>query len=275
MSIVRQVGIKTATRGTEWANGEEFGPGARLRERSVRRRVARSPAGLSLMIATSRLTATPGSRLRIAAALTVLLTGVPRAHAEAGLILVESLSAPAGDLRAMDYVAPGTTIDLGTSTVVVLDHLATCTRETVTGGVLNVQSPNSQVDGGSIARSQLDCDGRQLQLDATRAQGGGQVYRAIDQRPLVLYGTAPLILATRGGTIRIERDDQPAPPIEIQVPESSKGRSVTVDLALSHQELAPGGSYRVIAGGRQQAFVVDRAAKRGADVPLLARLLPI
>jgi hypothetical protein len=216
------------------------------------------------------------SSLCFAAALTVALIGMPRAHAATDLILIESLSAPAGDLRAMDYAAPGTTVDLGTSTVVVLDHLATCTRETVTGGRLNVQSPNSQVEGGSVVRSQLDCDGHQLQLDAAKAQGGGQVYRVIDQRPLVLHGTAPVILAKHGGTVRIERDDQPSPPIEVQVPEPPKGQSATVDLALSHQELVPGGRYRVLAaGGRQQAFVVDPAATGGAGVPLLARLLPI
>jgi hypothetical protein len=190
-------------------------------------------------------------------------------------VLIESLSAPVGDLQVMDYVPQGTTINLGISTVVVLDHLATCTRETVTGGVLNVQSPDSHVEGGSIVRSKVDCDGHQLQLDAARAQGGGQVYRVIDQRALVLHGTAPLILSRRGGTIRIERDDKPSPPIEVQAPQPAAGRSVTIDLARSHQELAPGGTYRIIAGGRQQTFLVDPAATGGAGVPLLERLLPI
>src|SRR5271169_4016176 len=81
--------------------------------------------------------------LRIAAALAAVLAGMQGARAGSGLVLIESLSAPAGDLAIMDYVAPGTTIDLGKSTVIVLDHLATCTRETVTGGMLIVDSPDS------------------------------------------------------------------------------------------------------------------------------------
>jgi len=216
-----------------------------------------------------------GALLPIAAVLGVLLASAHGARADTGLVLIESLSAPVADLAAMDYVASGTTINLGASTVVVLDHLATCTRETVTGGVLIVDSPDSRVTGGSIASSKLDCDGHQLQLTAASAQGGGQVYRAINHRSLVLHGTEPMILARRGGTIRIERVDQPSPAIEVQAPEPATGRTVSIDMAQSHQELAPGGTYRVIAGDRQQTFLVDPAAKGGAEVPLLARLLPI
>ena len=87
------------------------------------------------------------SAVSLAATLAVILAGAQPARAE-GLVLVESLSAPAGDLAPMDYVDAGKTIDLGKSTVIVLAHLATCTRETVTGGVLHVNSPNSQVISG-------------------------------------------------------------------------------------------------------------------------------
>jgi hypothetical protein len=211
----------------------------------------------------------------IAAALLVLLLGAAQAKADAGLILVESLSAPVSDLEPMDYVTPGTTINLGKSTVVVLDHLATCTRETVTGGVLTVEATASRVDGGVIEVSNPECDGRRLQLDARKAQGGGQLYRDIGGRPLVLYGTAPVIMTARGGPIRIERVDPPGPPIELVAREPVAGRSMTTDLARWHQELAPGGKYLLIFGGRQETFLVDSAAKTGPDVPLLARLLPI
>src|SRR4029077_19995193 len=100
-------------------------------------------------------------------------------------------------------------------------------------------------------------------------------YRALERRPLVLYGTAPVILARRGGIFRIERTDQSSPAIEVRAAEPASGHSTTIDLARTHQELAPGGSYRIIAGDRQQSFVVDSAAKGGGGVPLLARLLPI
>jgi hypothetical protein len=203
----------------------------------------------------------------------ILLLAIGRfsfAWAGSATVLVESLSVPVTGVSEMDYVAPGMTIDLGAAGVVVLDHLASCTRETATGGVLRVGEDESETKGGMITRIKVECDGRLLQLSAAMAQGGGQVYRSID-RALSLYSTAPLIVTGQRGTVLIERLDKPDPPISVQ---ATGGNPAALDLAASHHELAAGGYYRITLGSHSMTFRVDAAAK-GRDAPLLARLLPI
>jgi hypothetical protein len=192
------------------------------------------------------------------------------AWAEPATVLVESLSIPVAGVTVMDYVAPGTTIDLGGSGVIVLDHLATCTQEIATGGVLRVGAEESQTNGGNITRTQMECDGRVLQLSASMAKGGGQVYRAIG-RSLLLHSTAPMILAGKDGTVMIQRLDQPDPPISLQ---ARGGASGAIDMAAQRQELVAGGTYRITLGQNSVTFRIDPAAK-GREAPLLARLLPV
>jgi hypothetical protein len=110
------------------------------------------------------------------AGLVLVLAGGSEVRAEMAQVLVESLSAPVQDIRESDYVTPGTTIDLGTSTTIVLEYLAICRREKITGGIVHVGAQSSWVKGGTISRTEADCSGR-LQVDASQAVGGGPIYR--------------------------------------------------------------------------------------------------
>jgi hypothetical protein len=208
--------------------------------------------------------------LSIVGTLLLTISGFTPASAEPATVLVESLSIPVSGVAEMDYVAPGTTIELGAGGVIVLDHLASCTRETAIGGVLRVGADESETKGGKITLLQVECDGRMLQLSAAMAQGGGQVYRAIE-RTFSLHSTAPLIMTRQHGTVLIERLDKPDTPITLQ---ATGGNPPTIDLAASHHELVAGGYYRITLASHSMTFRVDSAAK-GRDAPLLARLLPI
>jgi hypothetical protein len=207
---------------------------------------------------------------RIVGTLLLTISGFAPASAGSPTVMVESLSIPVAGVSEMDYVAPGTTIDLGAEGIIVLDHFARCTRETATGGVLRIGADESETKGGKIARLQVECDGRMLQLSAAMAQGGGQVYRAIE-RSLSLHSTAPMIVTRQNGTVLIERLDKPDTPITLQ---ATGGDPSTIDLAASHHELVAGGYYRITLASHSMTFRVDSAAK-GRDAPLLARLLPI
>ncbi len=213
-------------------------------------------------------------------ALTVMLIAPAVARADNAMVLVESVSAGITGITEMSYVNAGTHIDLGHSGVVVLDHLADCSRETVTGGSLTVGARQSQVDGGSIARSSLDCDGQQLQLAASESTGGGQVYRTFSgplgqQADLLkLSTTEPVILATAPGSLQITRIDQAAAPLNITVGSASTAQPAAIDLAVLHLTLTPGAIYCATLGPENIKFQVDPDAA-GADKPLLARLLPI
>jgi hypothetical protein len=216
----------------------------------------------------------------LALSLMLMIAAPGLARADNAVVLVESVSASITGITAMSYVNSGTQIDLGPSGVIVLDHLADCSRETVTGGSLLVGALQSQVAGGVIARSQWPCGGQQLQLAASMSTGGGQVYRGfsgpVSQQTdlLDMHSTAPVILATDIGNLQITRIDQTAIPIIIPVTAASSSQPAAIDMAALHLALTPGAIYCISLGEQNLTFRVDPAAA-GAAQPLLARLLPI
>lgn len=139
----------------------------------------------------------------------LLLSGLP-ARADEPMILVESVSPPIPNVSPMTYINAGTTIDLGQSTVLVLDHLNTCVRETITGGVVHVADPVSQIANGTFKNARLACDGGNLASAAVASQGG-VVYRALGD-PLLIRSTTPLFVAATTGTLVITKEGDEASP---------------------------------------------------------------
>jgi hypothetical protein len=198
----------------------------------------------------------------------------PQPAAPQPAAMVESLSQPIAGIAAMDYLAAGQTITLAPDATLVLDYLASCTRETITGGTVHVGEQASTIEHGHLARRRLDCDGNDLQLTAAQSDAGGvAVYRAIGRAApaLTLRGSMPVIVARGAGPIRIERLDTEEPPRDLAVP--AAGRQM-VDLAASRTLLAPGGLYRVTQGSRSVVVRIAADAAPGA-LPLVLRLLPL
>ena len=81
------------------------------------------------------------------------------ALAETPVAVVEDVKGKPSGVEFMDYVVPGKVIRLGPNDSIVLGYLASCWRETITGGTVRVGAEQSMVHDGQIERVKVDCDG--------------------------------------------------------------------------------------------------------------------
>ncbi len=224
--------------------------------------------------------------LRTCAALVIgalLLTAPtgPAGAADRPAVLVESISIPVQGVEAMDYLTPGMVVNLGTDGVLVVDYLASCVRETITGGSATIGTAQSSVEKGKVTRRRVECDGGELQLTAAQSdQGGGAVYRSalgghgpdgLPEPDLTLRSRVPFITTKLSGTIKIERLDQPESTLEFATASAGK---TGIDLGKTQNQLTAGGLYRASLGKRSLVFRIAPDAA-GADAPLVARLVPL
>jgi hypothetical protein len=205
------------------------------------------------------------------AVLMVLVGSGTSGWADQPLILVENISAQVPNVMPMTYIKLGTTIDLGQSTMLVLDYLNTCVRETIIGGVVRIGGRFSRSDHGTVENSRMTCDGGNLQLAAAASQGG-VVYRALGN-PLIIRSTSPVFLAATPGTLSISPEGEDKT-IDEQVPDNGHHGVFLLDLAEAKISLRRGTTYEAKMGDRHVTFRVDDKAG-GADVPLLQRMVPI
>ncbi|HET6220529.1 MAG TPA: hypothetical protein VFE11_00125 [Dongiaceae bacterium] len=213
-----------------------------------------------------------------AAGLAGLLASAAPAHAGEPVAIVEEIQAAGNALRVMDYLEAGQRIELHPGESLILGYLASCWRERITGGVIVVGTEQSEVQGGQVKRSRVECDGGNLQLSQrVGGESGVLVLRAPEEgKPagaplpppdLVIYGTQPLIrLAGSSGPVTIERLDKGEAPIELFLERRY------LDLATTKWRLAAGGVYRAKSEGRALVISVDRRAAAGPG-PVLGRLV--
>lgn len=217
-------------------------------------------------------------RRLLIAALCVLGSGAAFAQQAA---LVEDAKGKNLDVDFMDYVDAGRVIKLAPGDELVLGYLRSCWRETIKGGTVTVGAEQSTVEGGSVRREKVECDGGKMRLtQAQSGQAGVMVFRA-PPRPAqgpaapqaTLYGLSPVLDVKGGGTVTIERVDQPGEKLTVQVAAQQLQRGAFHDLAKADQKLVAGGVYRASAGpGREIVFKIDPEAKPG-QAPVISRLL--
>lgn len=219
------------------------------------------------------------TRLLVIAAFAVLvvLPAAAQRKAPPAAAIVEDLDARVKGAELLAYVETGHRIDASGGTV-VLNYLASCVRETITGGTLVVGERESTVTGGQVKRDTLAaCDSGKLVLRESEGgksgamvfrKGGNQQGRATLPKPeIVIYGSSPIITPVEATDIvLIERLDVQGSIMSLH---TSKGK---VDLAAEGKQLEPGGLYKARAGAAEMVFLVDSAAKPG-NAPPAARLL--
>ncbi len=208
----------------------------------------------------------------------IVLAGSPAPHSPAAVV-EEITGRPAG-LQFMDYVEAGQVINLGPQDKIVLGYLSSCWRETIIGGTVTVGPERSDVLGGMVERSTIDCGGNNIQLTPELAnKSAAMVFRdmshsRIEQaRPQVmLYGRSPIIEVKPTGKIVIERLDRAGERYEIPLGNAPLVHGAFLDLSNRGVVLAAGGIYRAKAGAQQIEFVVNPHAKAGRT-PVAGRLL--
>jgi hypothetical protein len=105
-------------------------------------------------------------------------SGSASATAEPVVAVVEQVIGNLEHTDFMDYVEAGKIIRLGAHDSVVLSYLRSCTRETITGGMVIVGIERSEVRSGKVERTRFECDGGRMELTSEQAnQFSGRVFR--------------------------------------------------------------------------------------------------
>ena len=128
----------------------------------------------------------------------IALLGLPRSveAAQPPTALVESVTGAIVGTEYLDDVSPGQVIQLGSSGMIILAYLDSCTRETITGGEVTVGMQASQVKGGEIRSNSRHEAMRQF---STNSDYGGSVFRSrptakrsADARRALIYSLSPV-----------------------------------------------------------------------------------
>lgn len=209
-----------------------------------------------------------------------MLVLAPVAWADAPVALVEDVSGKPAGVEFMDYLEPGKVIRLADGDAIVLSYLKSCWRETIRGGAVTVGAEQSTVEGGTVDRAKVFCDGGKMELAAAQSkQSAAMVFRkapgpnTAPKPQFTIYGLSPLVELKGGGTLVLERVDVPSGDrLEVAIAPADLVRGAFYDLAKSGKALKPGGIYRAKVGDQQIVFAVDPAARDGA-APAAGRLL--
>ena len=209
------------------------------------------------------------------------------------MALVEELSTPVPGTEELSYVRLGQTLELPAQARLVLDYLASCTRETVTGGTVRVGERQSEVAGGHVQRQILSCAGEALRLAVYQSDVGGVATMRGMRAPtgsqaptgataaassgsgrLTVETTTPALLLSGKGPVSIDRVDAVAKTIVLKGPAPVPGRRVLLDLRRERVRLQPGAVYQATQDNRRVEFQVADAAA-DSNAPLISRLLPL
>jgi hypothetical protein len=215
--------------------------------------------------------------LIVAATAVVALVAPAAAQLKAPAAIVEEVKGNVPGVEFMDYVSPGKVIKLGTTGSIVLSYLASCLRETITGGVVLVGTEQSKVDPmANVETTKVDCAGQRLQLsDSEASESAATTFRSVGNKPpapQTIYGVSPVFETAGPGKLVIERTDLSGTRDEVVLDNASLVKGRFYDMAKAGKSLMPGATYRAAFGSRSIDFKIAPLAKSG-DAPIVGRLL--
>ena len=196
------------------------------------------------------------------------------------IALVEDIKSSTAEVEFMDYVGSGQIIKLAPKDVLVLSYLKSCQHETITGGTVAIGAERSEVEGGKVTRTRVNCDGGKMRLASQQANASAASAFRLQNAAIepVLYGLTPVIQLPKtlsdDRKLVIERIDPKGTNErhEVALAEGVAGGSF-VDLAKSNvKPLTRGGVYNVRIGTRKMTFAIDAKAKSG-KTPVVSRLV--
>ncbi len=130
-----------------------------------------------------------------------------------------------------------------------------------------------------MRREKVGCYSKMQLSQQTASKSGAMVFRAppkpapgSNTPQVTLYGLSPVVEIKGGGTLVIERLDQPGERHEVKIGGQQLLRGSFYDFAKSDKALEAGGLYRASVGVQQIVFKVDPFARPG-QAPVVGRLL--
>ena len=202
------------------------------------------------------------------------------AAAQAPVAVVEDVKGAVAGVEFMDYVTPGTRIELGSSGSIVLSYMKSCRREAIRGGTITVGAEQSTVDGGKVARTTVACDATHIELGGREtSQSAATVFRNLapatepaSPPQITLHGRSPVVETNGPGTLLVERIDRRGERYELMLDSKSLARGRFYDFAKFHRALTPGATYSATLGESRIVFRIAPEAKPGST-PIIGRLL--
>src|SRR5580704_14828453 len=73
--------------------------------------------------------------------------------------IIEDVQGTIDGAEPMTYVSMGTELLVPAGATLILGYLKSCTRETIEGGHVIIGADQSRVEGGSLMRETVECDG--------------------------------------------------------------------------------------------------------------------
>ncbi len=211
----------------------------------------------------------------------LLLVGVvygsAAATAQAPVAVVEEVESRSAGVEFMDYLTPGQVIRLSPGDAIVIGYMQSCWRENIQGGTVIVGSEQSSVDGGTVDRTKIRCNGGQMRLATEQAEKSGALSfrRAASKSPLpqrTVHSLSPIIEVKTPGKLVIERTDKPGERYEIDVTAAKLLRGAFFDLGQESVLLAANGLYHVKTPSADVTIKIAPDARRDG-VPVIARLV--
>jgi len=203
----------------------------------------------------------------------LLLSEAKTLATEMPAAVVEEVSENVSGVASLDFLVPGTAIELGSGGRIVLGYLKSCASETITGGRLVVGQTASIVRTGIVSRKLVECDGGGLVLAASESgKSAVVVFRKppiSEPRPsLNIYSVSPLFAAPGAeGVVLVKRLDKTGPLHRLTLDEG------IVDMAAMGLNVIPGGLYSASLANRIIIFSVDSQAVHTEPASLLSRLV--
>jgi hypothetical protein len=211
----------------------------------------------------------------------LVASGQAPARAPAPLIptaIVEDVKSASAEIEFMDYVGTGQVIKLEPGDVLVLSYLRSCEHETITGGTVRVGSSKSDVEGGTVTRAKVPCNGGNMKLTSAQANTSGASSFRLQSAALesTLYALPPVfeipkLRTNESRTLTIEGTTKRTERITVEL-EPSLANGGFYDLARQSARLRPGARYTATLGDRKVIFTVDAKAKPG-KASVVSRLL--
>ncbi len=183
--------------------------------------------------------------------------------------VVEDGTGQMGGLQLFDFVEDGRIIELAAGEKLTIGYFSSCVQETIAGGRVKIGSDRSEVEGGTVSRNEVECDGgRMIVSAADSAVGVARGAKTEVDPQFTLHGASPLVRFEQAARVVIERLDKPG--LVLILPVSGK----VIDLAKQGLSLPPGGVYRCLAGNASVIFKVSEDAEAGESA-VLGRLIQV